>query len=331
MTSTFKVILLAVTLILHSYRVIGICSNLPSNWTPQNIATRATASPAIAYVKIREITSRNVELWGNTYSAVVDLICNVKADRGIILPLDFTIEKMGAQPNNCPLRDVVVGNNYIIFLDRGQVTPGVFTPIAVNQEQCVFDDSWDNLQALSVQLQHCLLSDGCLYVPPDWKPLSENERAKDAEIFVKAKIKSIHYLNSSPTTYTAVCELTCNMKQPSNMKAMPNTFNVTSLGTAVGQCAEHHVTPGFEFYMFLERHFPIFPLPGSTVPPHILDRYMLGVQEVNLQQGVMNVTDKMNEMFKEYTQSCPSYAHRIQYSLQTTALFLILCIVLLVS
>ncbi|CAK8679803.1 unnamed protein product [Clavelina lepadiformis] len=274
----------------------------PPNWVPINVTKRIEAVPNIASVKILSIKNRQPQQYGEIYDVEVELLCSIKANRGIIFPPGFTIKYMGARPTPCPSMDVEEGQNYIIFLERESTD--AFTPLEYNQEQALWEYNYDNLQPFAGQLNHCYLPTGCVNLPDSWLPVAEVERAKLAQIVVKVKVLNIHYYSVQKEQYIAECELQCNMKQPQNIAPLPGYFNVTSLGVFEGQCAEKLVTANHEFIMFLETRYALPPLLDATVPPELIESYILGPQEVNSEQAVFNVTDEILGTFSDYLQRC---------------------------
>nr|CAB3262546.1 uncharacterized protein LOC100180302 [Phallusia mammillata] len=150
----------------------------------------------------------------------------------------------------------------------------------------------------------CTSTSDCEQRPPGWQAQEEQERAKDADIVVKAFVNSIHYYGANENQYVAACTLKCLMNEPYNLLNFNKQFNVTSLGAFSGICQEHHVTEGKDYILFLQRHFPIFPLPGQTVPPSIMDNYILGPHEVNLQEATFEFTPDIEQKFSDYLAKC---------------------------
>ena len=111
----------------------------------------------------------------------------------------------------------------------------------------------------------------------------------------------------------ANAQLKCPMKIPADI-ILTSSFNISQVGEAsgtTGACADDHVTKDHEFIMFLERHFAVFPPLIGTLPPELLNNYLLGVDEVNFQKGIFNVTDEVRNTFQDYLKDCPSSSTHI--------------------
>lgn len=284
---------------------------------------RADASAIMAYVKVTDITNRVGTNYGETYSAQVELMCQLKVDRGTILPEFFTITDLGQRPDGCPSREVMKGFQYIVFLQKD--TPVVFHVDEINSQAAVVPDSWDNLQALTSYVQSCLTGNCRPAQQEGWTPMSEQERADIAEIIVKAKIIKRHQYGSTQGYYIAEAETLCEMKVPGNMNGgIGTSFNVTNVGALDGLCEDRHLTEGHEFIIFLARHFPFFPLPGQTVSPEQLENYVLGLDEVNSQHAIFNISQQTVAGFEEYLQDCENSTPPIPADFRLVSLALLL-------
>lgn len=136
--------------------------------------------------------------------------------------------------------------------------------------------------------------------------MTELERADLAEMIVHVKITETHSLSTG--YYIANAQLKCGMKVPLDIN-LASSFNISQVGESTGttgQCTDDHVTEDHEFIIFLERHFPFFPPLVGTLPPELLNDYLLGVEEVNFQKGIFNVTDEVRNTFQSYLKDCPS-------------------------
>ena len=96
------------------------------------------------------------------------------------------------------------------------------------------------------------------------------------------------------------------MQLPSDMqeKGFPKQFNITNVGAIEGLCEDRHLSEGHEFIMFLTRHFAVFPLPGQPIPPEQLENYVLGLDEVNSQHAIFNVTAGEKVKFADLLAGC---------------------------
>jgi len=329
---------------------------LPSNWIPHNLTTRVEEAHNVVYAKVIEKKNfRQVGGHGEMYDISLELECDVKVQRGIIIPEIFTVFNMGAMPESCPQRNVETYQYYILFLQKDD--NGNFVLEEVNQQDGVVLASWDNLKVLFFNSQYNIDEPGslnpllydkiwvglgvsgiklikrpfifncfvCLFfqlisgpiqkcltdlcnpaVIDGWSPMTEMERADVAEIIVHVKVTDTH--ETSGGYYFGNSQLICGMKVPSDIN-LGTSFNITQLGESegtFGQCADDHVTKNHEFIIFLERHFPFFPPLVGTLSPELQDDFLLGVDEVNFQQGIWNVTDEVKEIFKDYLVDCPS-------------------------
>jgi len=275
----------------------------PSNWISHNFTVRVDEARNVIYAKAIEKKNYKLETYGETYDVTFELECDVKVERGIIVSEVFTVQNMGARPDNCPSRDVETSQYYILFLLRGD--NGNFMLEEVNQQDGAVLASWDNLKLISGTIQKCL-TDVCNPASVDgWAPMTEMERADLAEIIVHVKVTETH--ETAGGYYIGNTQLICPMKVPDDLD-LGTGFNISQLGEAegtMGQCADDHVSKDHEFIIFLERHFPFFPPLIGTLSPELLDQYLLGVDEVNFQQGIWNVTDEVKEIFKDYLADCP--------------------------
>jgi len=283
---------------------------LPSNWIPHNLTTRVDEAHNVVYAKVIEKKNfRQVGGHGEMYDITLELECDVKVQRGIIIPEVFTVLNMGAMPESCPQRNVETYQYYVLFLQKDD--NGNFVLEEVNQQDGVVLASWDNLKLISGPIQKCL-TDLCNPAVIDgWSPMTEMERADLAEIIVHVKVTDTH--ETSGGYYFGNSQLICGMKVPADIN-LGTSFNITQLGESegtFGQCADDHVTKNHEFIIFLERHFPFFPPLVGTISPDLLDDFLLGVDEVNFQQGIWNVTDEVKEIFKDYLVDCPSSGKRL--------------------
>jgi len=296
----YKFLLASITILLPVF-VTSQCTP-PAN--SQDLLTRADAASIMAYVKIINIVNYDTESYGTTYSAYAELICSLKTDRGTILPEFFTINDLGDRPEGCPSRTVNLNEDYVIFLTK--TSSVIFTVNEVNGQSGVIPGSWDNMQTLTSYVQSCLTGN-CRPDIPSWVPMSESDRAELAEIIVWVKVtKKSDY--GSQGYYLVQAENKCSMKLPTTLESLPSQINVTNVGALEGLCEDRHVSEGHEFIMFLAREFAYFPLPGQTIPPLQLNNYVLGLDEVNSQHAIFNVTSQVKELFKDYLVDCENAA-----------------------
>jgi len=284
---------------------------------PDSIMTleqRADNADIMAYVKVLEIVNRQTTSYGQTYSAYVELICTLKNTNAAFLHEFFTINDLGERPDGCPSREVNHQEDYVFFLTR--TTDVVYTVNEVNKQSGVVPASWDNMQALTTYVKPCLTGVCRPNDDPNWKPMNEAQRADLAEIVVWAKVVKKHEWGSANGQYIVQAQTMCEMKVPGNMNGgLGSSFNVTNVGALEGVCDDRHVSVDHEFIMLLTRHFAYFPLPGQTPPPEILDNYVLGLDEVNSQHALFNVTDDVLEGFKDYLVGCENSSSAVSFQL----------------
>jgi len=283
-----------------------------------NLTSRVDQASTVAYAKAIKIENRITTGSGERYSVTFELICSLKAKGGTLLPEIFVINNMGEQLDGQPTREVNIEEDYVLLLQK---QGSVYVLNEVNQQTAVIPGSWGNMKVLSSYVRGCLTGLCRPGSNVDWKPMSEDERADIAEIIVWIKVEKRHDYGTGNGQYVVEAKNVCEMKLPADLSNLENTFNISSVGALDGACEDRHLTEGHEFIVFLTRHFAYFPVPGQTIPPYILENYMLALHEVNFQHAIFNIS-RGEKVLEDYVSTCNKSS-----DIKTHPILLIICLI----